>query len=219
MKPPELPFDRARYLARTLFVSVIVLFSVGTVRSRGQGTLQFNFDGPPEASPGSSISLKNYYQSGMSFTPIAAQGSFSRVGIGYPANPQNGTAYLRAALTQSLMFGFTNSSAFSLLSVDLAEYSTGLAAPVTVRFVGYRPDGSMVTENLTTDGVIDGTGPLADFQTFQFGPQWSGPARVEIPTYLWSLDNLYVSVPEPSTCVLLLGGSLLFLALRRRSVR
>jgi hypothetical protein len=93
--------------------------------------------------------------------------------------------------------------------VDLAEYSMAFQEALTVRFVGYKSDGSTVTADLVTDGIIDGTGPLADFETFQFGPEWSGLSRVEIPTALWSLDNLVVSIPEPGTWALLLLGSLL----------
>lgn len=150
----------------------------------------------------------------MSFTPIPPQYNFSRVGTGYPSDPQDGTAYLRAALSQSLMFSFSNESSFGLTSVDLAEYSTGQPYPVTVHFVGYRPDGTTLTTDFTTDGIIDGTGPLADFQTFYFGKEWTGLARVEIPTSLWSLDNLVVSVPEPSVAALLLFGGLAVAALK-----
>ena len=87
---------------------------------------------------------------------------------------------------------------------------------VTVHFVGYRQDGTIVTADLTTDGVIDGTGPLADFQTFQFGPEFSGLTRVEIPTYGWSLDNLVLSVPEPSSVSLLFVGGLVLAVVKRR---
>jgi hypothetical protein len=114
------------------------------------------------------------------------------------------------------MFGFTNGSMFGLTSVDLAEYSTGQASAVAVRFIGYRFDGSMVTTDLTTDGVIDGTGPIADFQTFNFGPEFSSLTRVEVPTFGWSLDNLVVSIPEPGTWALLLAGAFLLGALKFR---
>jgi len=130
-------------------------------------------------------------------------------GGGIPQLPENGTAYLQAALSQSLTFSFTNGVVFGLSSVDLAEYSTVVSNAVTVQFIGHRVDGSTVTGGLTTDGIIDGTGPLADFQTFQFGPEWSGLSRVEIPTALWSLDNLVVSIPEPGTWALLILGSVL----------
>ena len=113
------------------------------------------------------------------------------------------------------MFRFSTGSPFSLMSVDLAEYSTVVPDAVTVHFVGYRVDGSIVTQDFTTDGIIDGTGPLQDFQTFQFGPEFSGLSRVEIPTFGWSLDNLVV-VPEPSTFALLIAGAPVVWALRRR---
>jgi hypothetical protein len=49
---------------------------------------------------------------------------------------------------------------------------------------------------------------LVDFETFNFGPEFSSLTKVEIPDYGWSLDNLKLSVqvPEPS------GGALLVLA-------
>jgi hypothetical protein len=221
MIPLELSFERARYLARTLFVSLIVLFSVGTVRSYGQGTLHFTFDGPPPIAPGSAELIEQYAEFGWSFTPISSMGlGFARIGTQpRQERPDNGTIYLQAGLGSTLRFSSLNISLFDLQSVDLAEYSTVAPDAVTVRFVGYRPDGSTVITDLTTDGIIDGTGPSTDFQTFEFGPQWSGLTRVEIPTPGWSLDNLVVSIPEPSTRAVLLGGSLLFLALQSRRVR
>jgi PEP-CTERM motif len=114
------------------------------------------------------------------------------------------------------MLSFTNGSVFDLLSVDLAEYSTLFQTPLTVSFIGYKPDGSSVTTELVTDGIIDGTGPLADFQTFYFDKEWTELTRVEIPSWGWSLDNLVVSIPEPSSCALLLAGGLLLWAWRFR---
>lgn len=101
--------------------------------------------------------------------------------------------------------------------MDLAEYSTVVPDAVTVHFVGYRLDGSTVTTDFTTDGIIDGTGPLADFQTFYFGPEFSGLTRVEIPTSGWSLDNLVFTVPEPSAGALLFLGAMALLAHRTRT--
>ena len=114
------------------------------------------------------------------------------------------------------MFSPTNGSLFGVVSVDLAEYSTVVPNPRTVSFFGYRFDGSVVTTNFITDGIIDGTGPLNDFQTFYFGPEFNNLTRVEMPTSLWSLDNLSLQIPEPSTVALLIGGGLLLWALRRK---
>jgi len=115
------------------------------------------------------------------------------------------------------MFSFTNGSVFDLISVDLAEYSTVVSDPRTVPFVGYRLDGSTVFTSFTTDGIIDGTGPVADFETFYFPSEFTGLSHVEIPTFGWSLDNLFVSVPEPSSFALLLAGGAIVWTLRRRN--
>jgi hypothetical protein len=172
----------------------------------GQGALQITFDGAPIVPRGSDIGVSQYVEQGILFAPIGPSpgNQFGRTGGGISFFPENGTAYIHAALGDSLMF--TNGSVFNLVSVDLAEYSTVVPDAVTVHFIGYCFDGSIVTTELTTDGIIDGTGALADFQTFNFGPEFSGLTRVEIPTYGWSLDNLVVSVPEPGTFALLMLG-------------
>jgi hypothetical protein len=57
--------------------------------------------------------------------------------------------------------------------------------------------------DFTTDGIIDGTGPLADFETFYFDARFNDLVRLEVPTYGWSLDNMVFSqVPEPSVGIL-----------------
>ena len=184
-------------------------------QSHGQGTLHITFNGFPSQPWGTSFSVQQYFESGMWFRPLGVVGpgnTFSRRrgGDPTPPAPDNGTAYLAAALGDSLAFSFTDGTIFSMMSVDLAEYSTVVSGAATVPFIGYRLDGSTVAVNLTTDGIIDGSGPLADFQTFQFSPEWSGLARVEIPTYGWSLDNLVVSIPEPGTwTVMMLGAAFL----------
>ena len=138
--------------------------------------------------------MESYAEAGVLFTSFPLSG-FGRVGSNPPPPlPDNGTAYLDAALGDSLICRFTNGSLFGLRSVDLAEYSTVVPEAFTVHFIGYRLDGSTVTQDFTPDGIIDGTGPIQDFQTFHFGPEFSGLSRVEIPTFGWSLDNLVLEV-------------------------
>lgn len=179
----------------------------------GQGTLHITFDGPPLQPPGTATFVQQYYESTMWFRPLGEVGpgnGFVRRGASPSTGwPDNGTAYLQAGLGDSLKFSFIDNSVFDLLSVDLAEFSTLYQTPLTVQFVGYRYDGSVVTSELTTDGIIDGTGPVADFEAFQFGSQWRGLTRVEIPDSGWCLDNLYVSVPEPNTGALVVLGAVL----------
>jgi PEP-CTERM motif len=191
-----------------------------------QGTFQsltITFDGPPVIAPGTGRVVQQYYESGLSFTPIDPNAPFSgfeRYGPSTLGFADNGTVHLTASLGDSLKFSFINSLAFDLYSVDLAEYSTVVPDAVTVHFLGYRHDGSIVTTDFTTDGIIDGTGPLADFQTFYFGPEFTDLDRVEIPTYRWSLDNLVVSIPEPATGALaIVGAALLGVRFRKRKMR
>jgi hypothetical protein len=73
--------------------------------------------------------------------------------------------------------------------------------------VGYRQDGSVLTDDITTAGIFNGIAPV--FQTFHFDPGFSDLVRVEIPTIAWSLDNLVLSVPEPGTSTLLAIGAVL----------
>src|ERR1039458_2167738 len=197
----------------------------GVVGSYGQGTLQITFDGPPSQPPGTATFVTNYYESGMLFLgalntngPLPMFSRFGRNGGGITGRPDDGSAYLDSG-PSTLMFSFTNSSVFGLLSVDLAEYSTYYSnEPVTVPFIGYEQGGSTVTNVFTTDGIIDGTGPLADFQTFYF-TNFTDPTRVEIPgptSLPWSLDNLVVTIPEPTAGALLLIGVLTLGSLKLR---
>lgn len=209
---------QSRWLSATMMALLFFL-----VRCHGQGTLEplhITFDGSPSVAPGTAISVQYYFESGIVFQAIGSPGpgnTFTRHGGGISTSPDNGTAYVRTALGQSLTFNFADGSLFNVDSVDLAEYSTVVPNAATVHFVGYHPDGSTVTMDWTTDGIIDGTGPLADFQTFSFRGAFTGLSRVEIPTYGWSLDNLMVSrrIPEPAPGALLVAGILLLGVLGR----
>jgi hypothetical protein len=112
-------------------------------------------------------------------------------------------------LGDSLMFGLDDGSSFDPVSVDLAEYSGIVLDPVTVHFVGYRPDGTVLTDDITTAGLFNGVAPV--FTNFTFSPKFSNLVRVEIPTIAWSLDNLTLrrGVPEPGTSALVGIGTLL----------
>ncbi len=172
----------------------------------GQGTLNITFDGPPLVQPATARIVQEYYEYGMSFTPIDPDAPFAgfvrRKGGGTPPPdwPDNGTAYLQAGAAESLKFSFLNGSPFALSSVDLAAWN-GENPDFAVHFVGYRQDGSVVTADFS------GTG--SEFRTFHFGPEFSGLSRLETSDIAWSLDNLAVSIPEPGTGALLVLGAAL----------
>jgi hypothetical protein len=107
-----------------------------------------------------------------------------------------------------------------VLSVDLAEFSTFYDYPATVPFIGYRSDATVVQTSFTSDGIIDGTGPLADFETFYVDARFNDLVRLEVPTYGWAMDNMVFSqVPEPTTLGLLSSAALAFLGAAKRRVR
>jgi len=146
-----------------------------------QGTV--TFDGPPVQPPGTAYVVQSYHEAGLWFVPILGTDGFVRRGsYSRPFWPDNGSAYVEVGLGDSLVFGMLDGSDFSLMSVDLAEWSTDYPQSVRVHFVGYRRDGTTVTTDLLTDGIMDGTGPLSDFQSLYFGPEFSGVYEVEIPT-------------------------------------
>jgi hypothetical protein len=186
----------------------MLLLCCAVASCSGQSTLQITFDGPPVQPPGTAAIVTNYTEAGMLFTTIPLSGGFVRVGANPTSfRPDDGSAYLQGLIPVPIQLSFNDGSIFEMTSVDLAEYSTVVSDAVTVEFIGYHPDGSTVTESFTTDGIIDGTGPLADFQTFNF-TGFTDLTRVEIPTYGWSLDNLVITVPEPTSSALLLAGGL-----------
>lgn len=207
--------NRATIPSIIIYFTFMLIFS--GIESHGQGTLRITFDGPPTPSV-ISPTAQMYAESGMSFQPIPALSGFFRITAGDLFGPYNGTAYVQAGRASALEFSFTNGMHLDLLTVDLAEGSISVTPhPVTVSFVGYRSDGTIVTTNFTTDGIIDQfRGPLEDFQTFHFDSRFNNLTRVEIPNSGWSLDNLVVMsvIPEPSSLALLGCGGLL-LAWRR----
>ena len=185
-----------------------------------QGTferLTVTFDGPPLQPPGTAYLVQSYEELGVWFTPAPGTDGFVRRGSNPTTGwPDDGTAYVQSIMGGSLMFGLENGSSFDPVSVDLAEYSDVVRDPVTVHFVGYRQDGTVLTDDITTAGIFNGVAPV--FQTFYFDPGFSDLVRVEIvPVVPWSLDNLVLSVPEPGTGTLLaIGAVLLALGFSRR---
>src|ERR1051325_9008492 len=190
---------------------LLLAFVSLAIRTLGQGTMQVTFEGPPFLAPGTGVVETNYYEAGMSFRPVPGSFGFSRWGPPTdPRDPNNGTSFIRGALGDSLTFAFTNASSFNAVSIDLAGYSS-VVPDATIQFIGYRADGSIVTTRVDRHGIT--------FETYFFGREFSDLTRVEIPTASapWSLDNLVVSIPEPSALTSLLIGLGCAAAVRKSS--
>ncbi len=183
----------------SIFVGI---FCLGSVSSFGQGTLQITFDGPPAQPSGTQFGATSYSEAGMLFTPIdtTTPGSqLTRNGGGIAGYPDDGSAYMQEG--GGLLFSFTDGSVFGLKSVDLAGYSTAVP-DYSVEFEGFLAGGGTITTTFSGTGI--------NFQTVQFGSQWNGLTSVEVVDSPWSLDNLVVTVPEPSGFALTMLGAAFF---------
>jgi hypothetical protein len=177
---------------------------------RGEGPITITFDGPPLLAPGAGRIEGLYTEGGMFFTQHSG---FGRQNSGREEWPDNGSMYLLSDnYLVPVVAASTDYSLFGLVSLELAEWNTAYPDAVTVHFIGYRPDGSTVVADRTSDGIIDGTGPLADFQTFYF-EGFTGLSRLEM-LGSFSLDNMTVVIPEPTGVALLALGALLACAAR-----
>lgn len=109
--------------------------------------------------------------------------------------------------------------AFSVQSIDLGELFTSETGSHQVRITGDLSGGGTVSATVDLDNINDGSGGVADFQTFSLPSSFdnlqslvlAGTLPLEDPRFMF--DNIVVGagelspVPEPSTA-LLLGSAL-----------
>jgi hypothetical protein len=200
-----------------IFIRALAVLLASLGITCAQGTIHVTFDGPPDMPPGSSLQWGLYSESGVG--THALSGYFMRRWSGAPLFPDNGTAYIQPSGGDELFFDYWGSGKrFAAVSVDLALYSASSLDPVTVQFVasGYRRGTDIIaTTQFTVSGAVDSQGrPL--FQTFYFPPEFTGMYYLSVmPTApLWSLDNLVVYIPEPSSAALMCAGAVLLAASR-----
>lgn len=122
----------------------------------------------------------------------------------------NGSTVLTAHY--DVIFARTDSSLFSLASLDLAGFPT--SSEGTIQVIGTFADSSTISTTFTLDGVVDGSAGRIDFETFSLGVDWVNLASARIVNTdpnanqgLFSVDNInIIPVPEPQTYAMLLAG-------------
>lgn len=137
-------------------------------------------------------------------------------------------------LGQPVTFGLTGGGLFTLNSVDVAELwlpNEPLNDFRDIVFLGLQQGGNILNLSYTLDGIRDGAGGVADFETLAFAG-WSDLQSVTVYGSTargsfgdFSIDNIVVNsitgaIPEPSTwAMLILGFGAVGATLRRRSHR
>ena len=126
--------------------------------------------------------------------------------------PNNGTIHAGATYFSNVSIQRNDDAPFTLVSLDIGEYSEYASPPSAVTLVGHRFDGTTISSSLSLDGQFDGYGGIDDFQNYTLN--WEDIVKLEFQGYVFSFDNVVMeSIPEPTTLVLLGFGGLI---LRRR---
>ncbi len=91
--------------------------------------------------------------------------------------------------------------AFDLSQMDVTE-SLISAGAHELEIIGTHSDTSTVTRNVTLDLILDGSGPLADFETLPFDYQWTDLSSVSIKALSgsreaeWGIDNMVITMTD-----------------------
>lgn len=139
------------------------------------------------------------------------------IGLGHPSNGTTvGVSHDDVVLTK------IGGGAFNLASFDFAGWTVNKEKrfQVTGEYMG----GGTVSVVLDPDGICDGTGGAADFQTFFMDASWTNLVKVtwdhtgsETVQGLFGLDNINTGVvPEPATMTALALGAAGMLRRRRK---
>lgn len=164
----------------------VIPFSAN-VTNEVQTTIGFEIGAP---SAGTQMGGVTYTESGYFFT---SPQNLLRIGANHTNRPNNGTAHVAPLFGQSPMsITRPGGGTFSLISVDLAEYSTVFPNPMDIPWTGTTATGQTVTTTFRIDGIIDGTGPTADFQTFTFPATFQNLVSASVSVTPYAFDNLTV---------------------------
>lgn len=187
---------------------VFVILLISTEAKHAQGAIILF--GDPAVGSGTATS-KTYTESGVRFQVVAPPGKLLYHDIGRVGSlithsvPTNGTPHGEfkgsAYYANYVVISMVDSNTFGLASVDLADSYAPSSIAQTIEFNGYKMDGSIVTNSFTTAG-----GGISRFEEFNFTAEFSSDlTKVEIPSYIWAMDNLVI-VPEPSTITFFIVG-------------
>lgn len=134
--------------------------------------------------------------------------------------PGNGTVSLSVPDYAAPVIRHAGGRPFTLLRLDVAEYSCLYTGPQTIRFIAGFANGGTALWETQLDGVSDFGGPLTDYQTLELPATLAGAEWLRMEGNM-STDNLVLSVnvPESSTSSLTALALLTSLMHRRAGCR
>jgi hypothetical protein len=178
---------------RCCIVQVLLLVGLFHAAHTFAYDVQIGFEDYPYDAP----AIRSYPEKGFVFW---RDGEFWRLAVGQ-TNPPFATLPFPISGKQYSRFSYDDNRCsnalgrtFSVLQVDIAEYSTWAPFRPNPTFRGFRTDGSMVVQTFTLDGVIDGYGALQDFQRFTFGPDFTNVFQLAMDTAYCAIDNFIFDV-------------------------
>ena len=159
------------------------------------------------------------------------------IGEGGNFSADNGTKYIVVDYfnddASTLNVNSRSGAIFGVKSLDIGEawyvyppeFETCFTGPGSeVTFTGSLAGGGTISTLVTVDGICDGSGPLVDFETFEFDGRWNRLTSLTIQGDFadfyggMGIDNIVLRVPEPGTLALLgIGLAGMGLAIRRKA--
>lgn len=98
---------------------------------------------------------------------------------GFVTAASNGTIYANAHDGSTITMQMENAAPFSLNGFDAAEHigaANSFRNAMQITITGFLHGGGIVMQTFTLDGVTDGPGGAADFQTFMLEANFTNPA-------------------------------------------
>lgn len=185
---------------RSHSVPPIRSFSLPTQQSlsvRPAGSRLIDFE-PPDGRTGGfrpEVRMHNFVIQTEGDNPFTAVVVQDGNGVNDSGFPNNGGNYVRClSADKAMIFGHQDGLAFDVHSVDLSEYSVIVKYPGSVRFYGHHPDGSVSEQIFQLDRIMDGNGPLEDFETFSFGTNFQNVVSLVASNAPFHMDNLLVTL-------------------------
>lgn len=202
-----------------------VAFILGTIQQANATQITIDFE---DVGLISTFGVTNLSSRGFTFTSARDPGLGTLIN-GNPCGPNcaaNGTTTLTVSgfgagvgsggsNTQPLSLTNNKNQPFQLLGLDIAEFTDTLSYNADrIQLTGSILNGGTLVQVLFLDGVNDGPGNLADFETAVLDEFWSKSLLISLkfqgfrgstPSFFnegFILDNIRVNViPEPLTCL------------------